>query len=139
VTAPGSTAARLEAERAAIREAATRLAAGTPQRSNGSLTISALAREAGLSRQRLYEHHADLAASFRATAGTTAVTGLGEQALRRQLDEARERIRELEATEAQLTARLTTLMAIITELTHEASAANIVLLPAGPRNRRRSP
>ncbi len=44
-------------ERQRIHDATQKLLAGTPQRSNGKLTVSNLAIEARLSRQRLYEHH----------------------------------------------------------------------------------
>jgi phage shock protein A len=51
-------------------------------------------------------------------------------ALRQQLADARERIRQLEASETQLKAKITTLRAVITELTHEAKAGNIVAILA---------
>lgn len=121
---------RLTTERRLIREASQRLLARTPQRSNGSLAVAALAAEAALPRYRLYEHHADLVAEFKtaALAGGPAVPGA--EALRQQLADAGERIRHLKASEAQLKAKITTLCAIITELTHEATAGNIVAMPA---------
>lgn len=54
------------AERSAIRAAMDRLIAGTPLRSNGKLTILALAAEAGLKRHTLTHKHTDLQDLFRA-------------------------------------------------------------------------
>lgn len=57
-------AAQAAEERRLIAEAVQRLLGRTPQRSDGKLTIASLAIEAGVSRQRLYEHHADVIADF---------------------------------------------------------------------------
>jgi hypothetical protein len=121
---------RLTTERRLIREASQRLLAGTPQRSNGTLTVAALAAEAALPRHRLYEHHPDLVAEFKTTALAGGPAVPGAHALRQQLADAGERIRQFEASEAQLKAKITTLCAIITELTHEAKADNIAAIPA---------
>jgi hypothetical protein len=59
---------RLATEQQLIRDATQQLLAGTPHRSNGSLTIASLAAEAGVPRHRIYEHHADLVAEFKAKA-----------------------------------------------------------------------
>jgi hypothetical protein len=124
---------RLATEQRLLREATERLLAGTPQRSNGSLTIAALATEAGLPRHRIYEHHADLVAEFKTKTLTGRPTTPDVQALRQQLADAHHRIQQLEATQAQLTAKITTLCAVITELTHEAHADNVVALPQRSR------
>ncbi|WP_426513250.1 hypothetical protein ACPPVO_23080 [Dactylosporangium sp. McL0621] len=47
-------------ERNAIKAAASRLLAGTPLRSNGALTVVALADEAGVKRHVLTRRHTDL-------------------------------------------------------------------------------
>ena len=60
---------RLAEERDQLVAAQDRLLAGTPQCSNGILTIANLAVEAGLPRARLYEHHSDLIEAFRAHIG----------------------------------------------------------------------
>jgi AcrR family transcriptional regulator len=123
---PASQAAE---EQRLIEEAAQRLLGRTPQRSDGKITIASLAIEAGVSRQRLYEHHADVIAGFRNQAN--GAPGSPESsALRSQLAEAHERIRELEAAGAAREERIRTLCAVIAELTHEASATNVVVLPA---------
>jgi len=105
-----------------------RLLAGAPQRSNGKLTVATLAAEAGLPRHRLYEHHADLAAEFKAAAGGGPPSP-SIQALQQQLVGAQgDRIQTLEASNKLLTERIMTLCAVITELTHEAKANNVVAL-----------
>jgi hypothetical protein len=97
--------ARLAAEQRLIREATDRLIASKAQRSDGSLTVATLAAEAGLSRQRIYEHHADLVAEFKTKTLTGGPITPNVQALRQQLADARERIHQLEANDAQLRAR----------------------------------
>lgn len=123
---------RLATERQQIRDAIQRLLANSPQRSDGKLSVSNLAAEADLTRQRLYEHHTDLIAKFKTTAAGGPIPP-HVQALQRQLAEANERIGELETGNALLRKQLTTLRAVITELTHEAHADNIVTMPR--RNR----
>ena len=120
--------AHLDHERQQIREAAQRLLAGTAQRSSGKHTVAALAVEAGISRQRLYEHHADLLARFKTTMGGGAIAP-SVQALQQQLASSRERIHELEGQVTLLQDRIRTLGAVITELTLEARADNVVALP----------
>ena len=66
-----------------------RLLAGTPQRSNGTLTVAALAAEAALSRYRLYEHHPDLVTEFKTTTLAGGPATPGADALRQQLADAR--------------------------------------------------
>lgn len=121
--------ARLATEQRLLREAADRLLAGTPQRSNGSLTIATLAAEAGVPRHRVYEHHAHLVVEFKTTTHAGRPISADLQALRQQLADAHQRIQQLEATQTQLTTKITTLCAVIVELTHEAHADNVVALP----------
>ncbi len=125
--------AHLDYERHQVREAAERLLAGKPQRSNGKPTVVALAAEAGISRQRLYEHHADLVAEFKTATGSGLVS-LDAQALQRRLVDSCEPINELEGQVCVLQERIRTLSALITELTLEANAGNVVALP--PKRRR---
>ncbi|MFI9415224.1 hypothetical protein [Nocardia gamkensis] len=121
---------KLADERLRIRDAAQRLLTSAPRRSNGTLTVSTLATEAALSRQRLYEHHPDLVAEFKARAGS-APAAPNVVALQRQLTDARDRIRELEGRDREHLDQIKTLCAVITELTHEAKASNLV--PLSPR------
>jgi hypothetical protein len=51
-------------ERGQIRAAMERILAGTPERSNGALTIVALALEAGVPRNALTQRHPDLKDEF---------------------------------------------------------------------------
>jgi len=118
-------------EQRLLREAMQRLLAGVPQRSNGTLTVATLAAEAGLPRHRLYEHHADLAAEFKAAAGGGPPSPR-IQAFQQQLVVAHDRIQTLEASNKLLRDRITMLCAAITELTHEATASNVVALSRSP-------
>ncbi|WP_309111122.1 hypothetical protein [Saccharothrix sp.] len=128
-SSPGSTP-RLATEQQLIRDATERLLVGTPHRSNGSLTIARLAAEAGVPRHRVYEHHADLVAEFKAKAHNGGPTTTDIQALQHQLADARAHIQTLEATAAQLKAKITTLCAVITELTHDTTANNVLTMPS---------
>ncbi|WP_249645298.1 hypothetical protein [Nocardia sputi] len=125
---PASRSAQLTDERRRIRDAAERLLTGAPHRSNGTLTISTLATEAALSRQRLYEHHPELVAEFKAKTGY-APAFANAVALQQQLTDAHDRIRELEDREREHLDQIKTLCAVITELTHETKASKLVLLP----------
>lgn len=77
-------------------------------------------------RGRLYEHHSDLLNEFKATAGRGPVTP-NVEALQRQLAQARDHNQELAAENAQLRSKIRTLSAVITELTHDTSGANVVV------------
>jgi hypothetical protein len=120
--------ARLDEERRQIRQAVQRLLAGTTQRSNGKLTVAMLAVEASLPRHRLYEHHTDLVTEFKTAAGAGPVPP-SVQAAHEQLAVANKRAGDLQAENELLRQRITTLSAVITELTLEAQANNILTLP----------
>lgn len=119
---------RYAVEEQDIRAAIQRLVSGHPEASNGRLSVSALAAEAGVSRQRLYEHHPDLLAEFRTTAVRQAPP-VEIAALKQQLSRAHQRIEELEAIETHLADQIKTLCAVVSELTHEAHAHNVIALP----------
>ena len=53
-----------ERDRQQIRDASDRLFAGKPLRSNGTLHVTTLAKEAGMKRWMLTHRHTDLAAEF---------------------------------------------------------------------------
>jgi hypothetical protein len=120
--------ARLDEERRQIRQAVQRLLDGTTQRSNGKLTVAMLAIEAALPRHRLYEHHTDLVTEFKTTAGAGPVPP-SVQAAQEQLAVANKRAGDLQAENELLRQQITTLSALITELTLEAQADNILNLP----------
>ncbi|WP_006243702.1 hypothetical protein [Mycolicibacterium tusciae] len=119
-------AARNDDERQRVRAAINRLRDNKAEQSNGAHTVVALADESGIPRQRLYEHHGDLLNEFKATVGCGPVTPNAD-ALQRQLAQARDHNQELAAENAQLRSKIRTLSAVITELTHETSGANVVV------------
>jgi uncharacterized protein involved in exopolysaccharide biosynthesis len=125
---------QFDAERDAVRAATERLLSGNPIRSNGKLTVAALAIEAEVSRQRLYEHHDSILAEFKTASGGGPVAP-DVSALQRQLATAHDRIRELESREKRLNTRISALSAVIAELTHEAEADNVIALPRGHRQK----
>lgn len=128
---------RNDEERLLVEAAMLRLRENKAERSNGAHTIVALADESGVPRQRLYEHHGDLLHEFKRSLGRGPVSPSLE-ALQRQLAQARDHNQELAAENAQLRSKIRTLSAVITELTHEASSANVVVpMPRIPTRRNR--
>jgi hypothetical protein len=126
MTLMGDAAARNDEERQRVRAAMSRLRDNKAEQSNGARTVVALADESGIPRQRLYEHHSDLLNEFKATVGCGPVTPNAE-ALQRQLAQARDHNQELAAENTQLRSKIRTLSAVITELSHETSGANVVV------------
>ena len=120
-------------ERARIRAAADRLLAGQPAASDGALTITALAAEAGVHRMALMKRHADLKNEFqeRVHAQTQQPTDEERQRrqtiakLRRTVTAQREEIRSLRH---QLT-QVTLAAAVLTQAQAEPREA-----PAAPGN-----
>lgn len=131
---PADRHTQLDNERQQLRNAMQRLLTGTARRSNGKHTITTLATESGLSRQRLYEHHADLVTEFKTTAAGSPVSP-DVQALQQQLANSHETIQQLKQDNTALHERIRTLCAVITELTQEANADNIVAIPTHRRRR----
>lgn len=126
MTLMGDPAARNDEERQRVRVAINRIRNNKAERSSGAFTVVALADESGVSRQRLYEHHSDLLNEFKVTVGCGPVTP-NVKALQRQLAQARDHNQELTTENAQLRSKIRTLSAVITELTHETSGANVVV------------
>jgi septin family protein len=126
-------------ERARIRAAADRLLAGQPAASDGALTITGLAAEAGVHRMALMKRHADLKNEFqeRVRAQTQQVTDEERRLLetvarlRRTVAAQRE---EISSMRHQLT-QLTLAAAVLTQAQAETQAApavgNVVPLRAG--------
>jgi hypothetical protein len=79
-------------ERDRIRAAMERIINGTPQHSNGALTIVALAHEAQLPRSALTQRHHDLRTEFYAKAKAKAATATDEQRLRETIAKLRSTI-----------------------------------------------
>ena len=128
MTLMGDAAAGNDEERQRVRAAINRIRDNKAEESNGARTVVALADESGIPRQRLYEHHGDLLNEFKATVECGPITP-NVEALQRQLAQAQEHNQELAAENAQLRSKIRTLSAVITELTHETSAANVVSMP----------
>lgn len=82
------------AERDAIKAAAARLLAGSPVRSNGALTVVALAEEAGVKRHVLTHRHTDLKDLFYAQVRAQGQVPDSERRLREELDTTRHRLAE---------------------------------------------
>lgn len=78
---------------------------------------SALAVEAAIPRQRLYEHRPEALADFKAQAGGGPLIP-NQQALQQRLDDAQNKIKKLEAEKRHLEGQITALTAVIVELTH---------------------
>jgi len=126
-------------ERARIRAAADRLLAGQPAVSDGALTITALAAEAGVHRMALMRRHVDLKNEFQQRVRTQTQQPSGEERqlrqtvarLRQTISAQREEIRSLRH---QLT-RVTLAAAVLTHAqaeTREASATSANVVPLRP-------
>jgi septal ring factor EnvC (AmiA/AmiB activator) len=90
------------ADRDAIRAAIDRLLAGTPLRSNESLTVVALADEANVKRHLLTHRHTDLKDEFYARVRARGHVPDNERKLREDLSKATGRIKELVAEISKL-------------------------------------
>lgn len=91
-----------EDERSRIRAAMDRLLAGQPTCSNGSLTVVALAAEAGVHRMSLQKRHADLKEEFYARVRTeTHQTPEVERRLRKEVVRLKEALKDSRAAEAE--------------------------------------
>jgi hypothetical protein len=123
-----------------LRAAMDRLLAGTPFRSNGCLTVSALAAEAGLSR-RTAGRAKGVLRDFRAAVERRDAPSLPDhesKARQAELDNMRAKLREKNAEVARLRAELTTLacrVALLSEeneqLRRHVGAGRVVRLPSG--------
>lgn len=106
-------------ERARIRAAMDRILAGTPERSNGALTIVALAIEADVPRNALTQRHTDLKNDFygqvKARGGTPDV----ETRLRKKVSDLKNTIANKNGEIAQLRDDVQGFLAENTRLTLE--------------------
>lgn len=89
-------------ERTSIREAMVRLLAGTPLRSDGALTIVALATEAEVKRHFLTHRHTDLRDEFYAKVRAQGRVPESERRLRERLAHTEERLRSARKEIAEL-------------------------------------
>lgn len=91
-----------EDERSRIRAAMDRLLAGQHTRSNGSLTVVALAAEAGVHRMALQKRHADLKEEFYARVRSeTHQTPEVERRLRKEVVRLKEALKDSRTAEAE--------------------------------------
>ncbi|MEU1462564.1 hypothetical protein ABZ467_18110 [Streptomyces sp. NPDC005727] len=91
-----------EDERLRIRAAMDRLLAGQPTCSNGSLTVVALAAEAGVHRMALQKRHADLKEEFYARVrAETHQPSEVEWRLRKEVVRLKEALKDSRAAEAE--------------------------------------
>ncbi|MFE1731246.1 hypothetical protein OH828_26755 [Streptomyces anulatus] len=104
------------AERNNIRAAMDRLLAGTPLRSDGSLTVVSLAIEADIKRHALTHRHTDLKDEFYARIRAQDQVPDSERKLRQELKETRERLAEVRAENKQIKAEAKVLARIINVL-----------------------
>ncbi|MFJ6809125.1 hypothetical protein ACIQRK_24370 [Streptomyces anulatus] len=116
--------ARPDDERTRIREAMDRLLTGQPETSDGSLTVKALAAEAGVHRMALYKRHADLKNEFDERVRTET----------KQVPETEKQLRgtvsKLKETVANQRAELEELRHLVTNLT--LASAVLTLTPDAP-------
>ncbi|CAM5310357.1 hypothetical protein [Streptomyces abikoensis] len=131
-------------ERERIRAAMDRILTGTPQHSNGALTIVALAQEAGVPRNALTQRHLDLKNEFYDQVRARGQMPDSEKRLRQQIVKLKE-LRAKNAEElAQLRADVEGLVRVVHQLTVEnrqlrteltAPDARVRVLPTQPRPR----
>ncbi|WP_369394773.1 hypothetical protein AB5J72_50250 [Streptomyces sp. CG1] len=101
-----------------------RILGGTTERSNGRLTIVALAAEAGVPRNALTQRHTDLKNDFYDKVRARGATPDSEQRLRKQV----RRFKELRAADAEEIARLKADVEALVGALHQATAENQLLL-----------
>ncbi|MFF4560660.1 hypothetical protein [Streptomyces sp. NPDC001435] len=129
-------------ERDRIRAAMDRILGGAPQRSNGALTIVALATEADVPRNALTQRHLDLKNEFYEKVRARGEMPDSEKRLRRQLVKAKElraeALKEIDRLKADNEALVGALHQIVMEnrqlrlqLTEQPS--NLRVLPTQPR------
>jgi uncharacterized protein YlxW (UPF0749 family) len=125
-------------ERARIRDAIDRLLDGKPTRSDGSLTVVALAIEADVHRMALQKRHADLKEAFYARVRTeTHQTPEDEKRLRREVTQLKASLKAARDSEAEAWSRAEQLVlaaAVLTRrhVTNELPAAlpdNVIPMP----------
>lgn len=106
-------------ERDRIRAAMERILAGTPEHSNGALTIVALAQEAQLPRNALTQRHVDLKNEFYDKVRERGQIPDSEKRLRQQIVKLKELRANDKAQIAQLQADREGLVRIVHQLTVE--------------------
>jgi septal ring factor EnvC (AmiA/AmiB activator) len=106
-------------ERDWIRAAMDRILAGTPERSNGALTVVALALEAGVPRNALTQRHTDLKNEFYQRIKEHGADNEDETRLRATISKLRQTIASKNRELAQLRADVPALVRAVSQLTLE--------------------
>ena len=124
-------------ERDRIRAAVDRILDGTPERSNGALTVVALAIEAGVPRNALTQRHTDLKDEFYQRIRERGADNGDEARLRATIAKLRQTIANKNKELAQLRADVPALVRAVNQLTLEnqqlrdahAGSGSVVLFP----------
>ena len=106
-------------ERARIRTAMDRILAGTPEHSNGALTVVALAIEADVPRNALTQRHTDLKDEFYQRIRERGADNGDEARLRATIAKLRQTIANKNKELAQLRADVPALVRAVNQLTLE--------------------
>jgi chromosome segregation ATPase len=110
-------------ERARIGAAMDRILAGTPERSDGALTVVALATEAGVPRNALTQRHTDLKDEFYQRIRDRRADNGDEARLRATIAKLRQTIAGKNRELAQLRADVPALIRAVNQLTLELQQA----------------
>ena len=119
-----------QTERTAISAASDRLLAGTPLRSSGKLTVSALITESGLRRDVIYGDHKDQVEAFRAKVKAQNSTPAAMQQLAAQNAGLQDRLTAVKAELAAERETGTVLRRMVAELSLELHQARDELAAA---------
>ena len=118
-------------ERERIRAAMDRILAGTPERSNGALTVVALAIEAGVPRNALTQRHTDLKNEFYDRIKGAGAQNEDEARLRATIARLRQTIANKNRELAQLRADVPALVRAVNTLTLELQETRAELTALG--------
>jgi hypothetical protein len=116
-------------ERDRIRAAMDRILDGTPERSNGALTVVALAIEAGVPRNALTQRHTDLKDEFYQRIKERGADNADEARLRATIARLRKTIASKNKELAQLRADVPALVRAVNQLTLEQETRAEVTAP----------
>jgi chromosome segregation ATPase len=118
-------------ERDRIRAAMDRILDGTPERSNGALTVVALAIEAGVPRNALTQRHTDLKDEFYQRIRERGADNADEARLRATIAQLRKTIASKNRELAQLRADVPALVRAVNQLTLELQETRAELTALG--------
>jgi septal ring factor EnvC (AmiA/AmiB activator) len=118
-------------ERGRIRAAMSRILDGTPERSNGALTVVALAIEAGVPRNALTQRHTDLKDEFYQRIRERGAGNEDEARLRATIAKLRQTIANKNKELAQLRADVPALVRAVSQLTLELQETRAELTALG--------